>query len=147
VSRYLVDTNILSTTAPSRSPREELLAGWLRSNSERIFISTIGVAEQVEGIAHLRRLGSVHKALALEAWLGLVLRRYRRRTLSFDVPAARDTGRLLDHAHAPGRSPGFADLAIAGIAMANGMTLLTRNLRHFAPLGVPAHDPYASLPT
>jgi len=30
--------------------------------------------------------------------------------------------------------------------MANGLTVLTRNLRHFAPLGVPALDPFGELP-
>ena len=62
------------------------------------------------------------------------------------MAAARETGLIADRARARGLAPGFADLAIAGIATAHGLTILTRNLRHFAPLDVPAHDPYAALP-
>ena len=71
---------------------------------------------------------------------------HRERTLPFDIASARVTGALFDRARALGLTPGFADLAIAGIALTNDLTVLTRDLRHFAPLGVPAHDPYASLP-
>jgi predicted nucleic acid-binding protein len=35
-------------------------------------------------------------------------------------------------------------LAIAATAAAHGLTLLTANLRHFAPLGVPALNPLES---
>lgn len=145
--RYLLDTNVLSVGAPAtRTPAAMDLANWMRANGERLFVPAISIAEIVAGIAQLRRTGASTKAAALETWLVMVLGRYRRRTLSFDLRAARDAGAIMDRARAIGQSPGFADIAIAGIAMAHGLTLLTRNLRHFAPLGVPAHDPYAALP-
>lgn len=75
-----------------------------------------------------------------------ILHLYARRILPIDAEAACATGLLIDRARARGLAPGFADLAIAGIAQAHGLTLLTRNLRHFAPLGVSAQDPYAALP-
>lgn len=118
----------------------------MRKHSDRIHISTISVVELVQGVAQLRHRAAHDKADGLDIWLGTMLRRYRRRTLTLDVRAASDAGRLMALARARGHTPSFADLAIAGIALANGLTLLTRNLRHFAPLGVPAHDPYASLP-
>jgi toxin FitB len=40
----------------------------------------------------------------------------------------------------------FADLAIAATAAAHSLIILTRNLRHFAPLDVPAHNPFEALP-
>ena len=46
---------------------------------------------------------------------------------------------------AAGRAPGFADVAIAAAA-SRDLTILTRNLRHFAPLGVRAIDPFDTLP-
>ncbi len=49
-------------------------------------------------------------------------------------------------ARAAGQAPGFADLAIAATAVAHDLTVLSRNLRHFAPLCVPAADPFAGLP-
>jgi predicted nucleic acid-binding protein len=77
---------------------------------------------------------------------GRASRRRERRFLPFDVAVARVAGRLSDRARSKGRSPGFPDLAIAATAAAHNLTVLTRNLRHFAPLGVPAHDPFAALP-
>ena len=37
--------------------------------------------------------------------------------------------------------PGFEDIAIAATAAARGLTILTTNERHFAPLGVPLANP------
>ncbi len=56
-------------------------------------------------------------------------------------------GRLADHARGQGHDPGFADLAIAATALTLGYVVLTRNMRHFTPLGVPAHDPFEKLPS
>jgi predicted nucleic acid-binding protein len=63
-----------------------------------------------------------------------------------DVAAARVAGTLYDRARSQGRSPGFPDLVIAATAAAHGLTVLTANLRHFTPLGVPAHNPLEPLP-
>jgi hypothetical protein len=115
-------------------------------NSSRLFVPTVVIAEIIGGIAGARRAGALRKAAALEGWFEETMRLYAGRVLSLDAEAAHATGLLLDRARALGHSPGFADLAIAGIAAARGLTLLTRNLRHFAPLGIAAQDPYASLP-
>ena len=83
---------------------------------------------------------------ALGDWLELVLHLYGERVLPFDVAAARLAGKLMDKARATGHSPGFADVAIAATAGSHSLTVLTRNLRHFVPLGIPATDPFARLP-
>lgn len=57
-----------------------------------------------------------------------------------------DTNILSGGAPTQGQAPGLADLAIAATALSNGLTVLTRNLRHFSPLGVAAFDPYEKLP-
>ncbi len=61
------------------------------------------------------------------------------------VPAGL-AGLLMDRSRAAGHAPGFADLAIAAMAGVHDLTVLTRNMRHFAPLDIPAHDPFESLP-
>ena len=38
------------------------------------------------------------------------------------------------------------ELSIDRPAKLNGFTILTRNARHFAPLGVPFLDPFVNLP-
>ena len=52
----------------------------------------------------------------------------------------------MDRARANGHGSGFADIAIAATADVHDLTVLTRNLRHFAPLDIPAHDPFRTLP-
>jgi predicted nucleic acid-binding protein len=146
VSRYLVDTDVISAGAPAKREGFPSLLLWMDRHSERLFISTITVAEIVEGIAKARREGSCNKAAALTGWLETLLHLYGNRILPFDVAAARVAGTLSDHARSKGRSPGFPDLAIAATAAAHGLTVLTANLHHFAPLGVPAHNPLESLP-
>lgn len=76
-----------------------------------------------------------------------MLHLYDERVLPFDVPAARIAGRLSDRARAKGLSPGFPDLAIAATAVAHRLSVLTRNVRHFAPLEIATHNPFESLPT
>ena len=103
------------------------------------------MTEITSGIAKLKRTGSSSKATALGDWLELVLHLYGERVLAFDVPAACLAGELADRAHAAGRSPGFADVAIAATAGIRRLTILTHNLRHFTPIGVAAIDPLEML--
>jgi len=115
-------------------------------NSERLFISTITIAEISDGIAKARREGARRKTADLAAWLDAVLHLYGNRVLPFDVAAARMAGTLSGRARSKGQSPGFPDLAIAATAAARELTVLTGNLRHFTPLGVAAHNPLDALP-
>lgn len=58
--------------------------------------------------------------------------------------AARIAGGLSNLARRLGRAPGFADIAIAATAKVHDLTVLTRYLRDFTPLGVAAQDPFAA---
>jgi len=146
VSRYLVDTDVISAGAPAKREGSASLVLWMDQNSERLFISTITVAEIADGIAKARRVGVRRKALALTGWLEALLHLYGNRILPFDVATARVAGTLSDRARSKGQNPGFFDLAIAATAATRGLTVLTGNLRHLAPLGVPAHNLLESLP-
>jgi predicted nucleic acid-binding protein len=143
---YLVDTDVISAASPSRVTVSTELAEWMDRNSERLFVSAISVAEIEDGIAKSRREGARGKSVRLEEWLETLLHLYRRRILPFDVPAARIAGKLSDLARSKGQDPGFADLGIAATAAAHDLIVLTRNLRHFAPLEIPVHNPFESLP-
>ena len=143
---YLLDTSVISTVAPGRPPITDAEAGWLRQQADRLYIPTIAIAEIEAGIRKLHRSGGTARAEHLAAWLDGLIAGYGDRILAFDADTARVAGRLADAAIAAGRHPGFADVAIAAIATARDLTLLTRNLRHFEPLGIPAADPFAALP-
>lgn len=143
---YLVDTNVLSAGAPSKVQPAPRLAGWMERNSERLYLSVITVAEVEDGIAKVRREGASRKADRLAEWLETLLHLYGARILPLDIIVARLLGKLSDQARSAGQAPGLADLAIAATAVHQGYTVLTRNLRHFQALDVPAHDPFESLP-
>jgi hypothetical protein len=147
LTAFLLDTNVISAAAPTASALDTRLQDWLKANSQHLYLSVVSVAEIVSGIERSRRIGAADRAARLERWLEAVVSLYAERLLPIDLAASRTTGALLDHARARGLSPGFADLAIGGLAIARGLTVLTRNLRHFMPLGVPAFDPYGTLPT
>jgi hypothetical protein len=143
---YLVDTGVISAGASSKGAASVALITWMGRNSDGLFLSTVTIAEIEDGIAKARRQGARAKAARLAGWLETVLHLYGSRILPFDVPAARIAGALSDLARSKGHTPGFADLAIAATATVHRLTVLTRNLRHFVPFGVPAHNPFDTLP-
>ena len=65
---------------------------------------------------------------------------------ALDAQAARLAGQISDAAMAQGKQSGFADVAIAALAQNARLLLLTRNLKHFEPLGVNCADPLVPLP-
>jgi predicted nucleic acid-binding protein len=142
---YLVDTDVVSAGARSKNPSPPLVA-WMDENSAHLHVSAVSIAEIEAGIARLRRVGARRRADDLTAWLDTLLHLYTERVLPFEVRAARIAGALADLARSKGQAPGFADVAIAATAQLRGLTILTRNARQFAPLGVPFLDPFVSLP-
>ena len=116
------------------------------AHSDSLFLSVVTVAEIEDGIAKLRREGATRKSADLAAWLETVLHLYGNRILVFDTPAARIAGAMADRARGQGQAPGFADIMIAATAQHHGLTILSRNLRHFEPLGVAVLDPFGMLP-
>jgi hypothetical protein len=145
-SRFLVDTDVLSAGAPSKAHSTPQLLEWMDRNSERLYVSVVTIAEIEDGIAKSRREGATRKAARLQEWLETLIHLYSPRIMPFDLAAARIAGALSDVARGRGHTVGFADLAIGAIARCHDLTILTRNLRHYAPLEVAAHDPMAELP-
>jgi predicted nucleic acid-binding protein len=142
-----VDTNVLSVGAPAMVGALPGGGDWMDRNSARLFVSAIAIAEVEDGIAKSRRLGAHRKVERLSEWLETVLHLYGARVLPIDLETARPVGVLAHLAQGQGQAPGLADIAIAATAQRYGYTVLTRNLRHFGPLGVLAIDPYETLPS
>jgi toxin FitB len=139
----LLDTSVISEVAPGRQNHlSQAVADWFVAHDERLFLPTMAVAELSQGIAKLRRSGGVDRANRLDFWLNGLIEQFGDRILPLDPPVARLAGQMSDAAIAIGRHPGFADIAIAATAQHHGLTLLTRNLKHFQPLGVACADPF-----
>jgi len=142
---YLVDTNVISAGAPSKIASAELIE-WMDLHSAALSLSAVTVIEIEDGIAKLRREGATRKSAGLAAWWETVLYLYGDRILPLDAETARIVGALSDEARGQGHAPGLGDIVITATALRHGLTILSRNLRHFAPLGAPVLDPFAALP-
>lgn len=140
---WLLDTNVLSVFAPGKPAVAPKVTSWFEDRTDALYLSSITAAEIEAGISKARRTGSGRRADELRAWFERMLSFYADRVLPFDLSAARIAGTLSDAAQAEGRHPGFADVAIAGIAKSRELVILTLNLRHFDPLGVDTLNPFA----
>ena len=145
---FLLDTNVISHIAPTRRRTDagDDLAAWIVSHSDGLWLSVITAAEIEDGIAKAARTGATRKAANLAEWWGEIRHYYADRILALDLAAAEETGRLMDRARAAGTDPGFEDVAIAATGKVNGLTLLTRNTKDFAALGVAHQNPFDALP-
>lgn len=132
---YLVDTDVLS--ALRRPERHVSLTRWVSvQRNENLHLSVISIGEIERGIARAKRRDPPF-ASALEGWLDTVLGLYGHRILPIDLASARRWGIVT---HAIGHED--ADLLIAATALSHGLTVVTRNVRHFKPTGVPVLNPF-----
>ena len=107
---------------------------------DTLFLSAITIGEIERGVLRQQVKNPVF-AEALRAWLDRTVETYCDRILPVDTRVARRWGRLsarIGH--------GGADLLIAATALENGLTVVTRNVRHFLPTGVPVEDPFEDRP-
>ena len=134
---FLVDTDVLSLLRrPERGPG---IGRWMaEQRTTDLYLSVVSVAEIERGITRQRRRDPAFASL-LAAWLDSVISLYGERILPVDASTARRWGRLSGDLGHEG-----ADLLIAATAIEHGLTVVTRNVRHFEPTGVPVLDP--SLP-
>jgi len=133
----LVDTNVWSElTRPVPDPNVLL---WEEQNAPRLWLSTVVIGELFSG-AQLFPDGKRKQAF-LTGYDALI-QAHADRIADFDLVAARIYGRVVADQMNAGRDPGTADSQIAAIALANGMSLATRNVRHFDGLGLELVNPW-----
>lgn len=143
---YLLDTDCLSATSPVTGAAAASFRHWLAAHGDRLFLSPISLAEIAYGVTRLVHQGATRKAKLLQAWCDDVRAFHQARILDLNAAIGVRTGQLLAAARFQGIQPSFEDAAIAATADHHGLTVLTRNLRHFEPMGVPCLDPLAALP-
>lgn len=131
---FLVDTVVLSEL---RKPNPDSnVTAWFEERDDDLYLSVVTVGEVERGIGKQRR-NDPRFAARLEEWLDQILISYGDRILPVDIGVARRWGRLTDSL---GRSD--ADILIAATAIEHGLTVVTRNLRHFEGTGAAVLDPY-----
>ena len=131
---FLLDTDVLS--ALRRRDRNPELVRWVETQrTPDLYLSVVTVGEVERGITQQQQRNPSF-ALELAIWLDRVLAWYSDRILPVDAATARRWGQLSATLGHDG-----ADLLIAATALEHGLTVVTRNVRHFEPMGVPALDP------
>lgn len=131
----LLDTVVLSEIRKIRPSAK--VVKWLEQQQDSdLFISVVSLGEIERGIEKKRKT-EPEFAQELTRWLEDLLRLYGDRILPVTAPVARKWGLLSAQLGHEG-----ADLLIAATALGQGLTVATRNVRHFAPTGVATIDPF-----
>ncbi len=135
----LLDTNVLSEVQRP-SPNAKVLA-WLDAiDEDRVFLSVASIAELRRGVA---MLDPGRRRAALTAWLSDDLpARFAGRILPIDYAIAESWGDLMAESRRTGTALSVMDAFFAATALAKKLTLVTRNVKDFAPFGVPLLDPW-----
>jgi toxin FitB len=131
---YLLDTNVISELR-KRKPHGAVTA-WLRSlRDEDIQIPAVVIAELQDG-AEITRWQNPAKASELDQWIDRIMSTFV--VLPMDGSMFRDWARLMSRKS----NDLAADAMIAATARVLGLTVATRNIKHFAAFGVPVFNPF-----
>lgn len=132
---FLLDTNIVSELRKPR-PHAGLIEWFDAQSASALFLSIVTAGEIRQGIEQLRRRDGRQAGL-LDRWLNGLTQFYEDRLLYVDGAVADEWGRMRARRAVP-----VMDAFIAATAKVHGLTLVTRNVRDFAGLGVALHDPF-----
>ncbi len=133
---WLLDTNVLSEMrkGPRAAPS---VRAWLASTDDAdLFTSVLVLGEARRGVESIRRRDPV-AATALEQWLLRLRETFADRVLPVDAVVADRWGGL----NVPDPLPAVDGL-LAATALVHDLTLVTRNVRDVARVGVRVLDPF-----
>ena len=136
--RFLLDTNLISElrNKPRANPSVQRWAAEL--NQDDTAISVITLMELQSGPHRVSRHDPVFAA-ELMRWIAEIVRpQYAGRILAVDEEVALQCAALMHPRTMP-----FKDALIGATALVQGMTIATRNVRDFSPMGVSLLNPWA----
>lgn len=138
---YLLDTNVVSEwVKPQPDPA---VMSWLADvDEERVFLSVATFGEIRHGI---ERMPEGRRRARLAIWLADDLpTRFEGRILGIDRRVAEAWGVVMARGQKAAVTVGAMDVFFAATAEVHALTLVTRNVRDFARLGVSLFDPWSS---
>ncbi len=134
---WLIDTNVVSELG-KRQPDAAVLSWASTVDQLSSYLSAVTVFELERGVQRTERI-DVAQGAARRRWLDAVVGgEYAGRILAMDAEVAAIAARL----HVPDPRP-LADAFIAATALHHNLTVVTRNVKDFAPLGVRVLDPWS----
>ncbi|MGV7187100.1 type II toxin-antitoxin system VapC family toxin [Xanthomonas axonopodis] len=136
----LLDTNVISELwRPQPNPQ---VVAWIDAQAvETLFLSVVTVAELRFGIAVMpkgRKRSTLHARLE-----GEVLPLFDGRLLAFDLDASHAFAALASKARTAGLTLGRADAYIAATAVAQGLTVATRDTAPFEAMALDVINPWS----
>jgi predicted nucleic acid-binding protein len=135
----VLDTNVLS--ALMRRKPEQRVVEWLdRQPWKSVWTTSITILEIRFGL-HALPLGKRRSQL-IDAFEKVVLEKLEQRIAAFDHAAADQAADVMADRRKKGRPGDLRDTLIAGIVLARGATLATRNVQHFSDLPLNLINPW-----
>lgn len=136
---FVLDTDVVSELRKVEAGKghRQVTAWSKRVTLGETFLAAITIYELELGILLLERRDKRQGAI-LRAWMETrVLPEFEGRILPLDVVVAQCSAKL----HVPEPRP-MRDALIAATALIHGMTVVTRNVRDFEPMGVQILNPW-----
>jgi predicted nucleic acid-binding protein len=136
---FLLDTNIPSEmTRPRPQPS---VSAWLDdADDDQLYFSVVSLGEILKGVT---LLSESKRRSQLQEWLDETLRPwFEGRILPVNQPIAERWGVLAGQCQMKGRPLKVADGLIAATALEHDLTIVTRNVKDFAGLGVAVFNPW-----
>ena len=135
---YLLDTNVLSELR-RKTPDAAVLEWFARRPASTLYLSVLTFGELRKGIEGVL---DAKRRMALTDWLETDLPAFfAGRILPVDAQVADRWGRLLS---AAGRPMPAIDSLLAASAALHGLSMVTRNSRDFADLGLDVINPWVT---
>jgi toxin FitB len=139
---FLLDTNVISELRRPQRADSNVVAWASAAPAAGIFISAISILEIELGALRIARRDAAQGAV-LRTWIDhQILPRFDGRILAVDTAVAQRCARL----HVPDPRA-ERDALIAATAMVHGLTVVTRNIADFEPIGVALLNPWAAART
>jgi toxin FitB len=134
---YLLDTNVVSELRRAKKAHQSVRMWAAALPAASFYLSVISILELEIGVLLIERRDRKQGGI-LRAWMdGHVLPTFAGRILAIDTAVAQRCAAL----HVPNpRSD--RDALIAATALIHGMTVVTRNVSHFQPMGVAVVNPW-----
>jgi predicted nucleic acid-binding protein len=140
---FLLDTNVISEWVKPR-PDPHVIAWLAEIDEDRTFLSVASFAEIRRGI---ELLPDGRRRDRLAAWLAEELpSRFEGRILPIDRDICETWGVLMVRGKKAGVTLGSIDAFFAATAEARRLTLVTRNIKDFVPLGILLFNPWQPPP-
>lgn len=136
--KYLLDTCIVSETI-RKNPNARVIEWLCGLNEFDLFISALTIGEIRKGVV---KMPEGTRKEFLSSWLDRLVKSYEGRVVYVTTAVADLWGKCVGLAEMKGKPRPSIDSLIAVSALANDMTLVTRNESDFAYLGVNLVNPF-----